>query len=102
MKQIIQDFFMDMLSQLFGTQQPRTGKLRLTRNALNRMHEHQLLTFEKLMTHLSISPTGNLASQRHRCMPKGVIERPVCDAVQPVGWREVQPVWPARGLPYTR
>jgi hypothetical protein len=42
MKHLIQDFLSDILSQLFGYQKPRDGKLRLTHNALNRMHEHQL------------------------------------------------------------
>jgi hypothetical protein len=49
-----------------------------------------LLIFEKLMTHLSISPTESLASQMHRYKPKGEIETPVCEAVQPASWREVQ------------
>jgi hypothetical protein len=42
MKQILQDFLVDMLKQLFGVSQPRQGKLILTRNVLTRMHEHQL------------------------------------------------------------
>ena len=42
MKHLIQEFLSGILSQLFGMQKPRTGKLRLTHNALTRMHEHQL------------------------------------------------------------
>ncbi len=42
MKHLIQEFLSGILSQLFGMQKPRSGKLRLTHNALTRMHEHQL------------------------------------------------------------
>jgi hypothetical protein len=44
MKQILKDFLLDMLRQLFGFSKPRRGKLILSRNALTRMHEHQLAT----------------------------------------------------------
>ena len=44
MKQLIKDFLIDLYRQLFGVGKPRAGKLILTRNALNRMHEHQLDT----------------------------------------------------------
>jgi hypothetical protein len=44
MKQILQDFLLDMVRQLFSISKSRQGKLILTRNALNRMHEHQLDT----------------------------------------------------------
>ena len=42
MKHILKDFLFDMLRQLFGFSKPRQGKLILSRNALTRMHEHQL------------------------------------------------------------
>jgi hypothetical protein len=47
MKHILKDFMFDMLRQLFGFSKPRQGKLVLSRNALTRMHEHQL-TIETL------------------------------------------------------
>jgi hypothetical protein len=40
MKQFLQELF----NQIFGFPNPRTGKLRLTRYALQRMHEWQLDT----------------------------------------------------------
>jgi hypothetical protein len=42
MKHRLQEFLLDMVRQLFGMSKPRQGKLILTRNALNRMYEHQL------------------------------------------------------------
>jgi hypothetical protein len=42
MKQILKDFLLDIIRQLFGVSKPRPGKLILSRNALDRMHEHQL------------------------------------------------------------
>jgi hypothetical protein len=42
MKHILKDFLLDMVRQLFGFSKPRQGKLILTRNALAKMHEHQL------------------------------------------------------------
>jgi hypothetical protein len=44
MKHILKDFLLDIYRQLIGTSKPRDGKLILTRNAVNRMHEHQLDT----------------------------------------------------------
>jgi hypothetical protein len=38
----MKEFILDTLRQLFGTQKPRSGKFILTRNAVSRMHEHQL------------------------------------------------------------
>jgi len=53
MKQVIKDFLVDMVRQLFGVSKPRSGKLILTRNAVNRMHEHQLneKTLQDVFTH---------------------------------------------------
>ena len=48
MKQILKDFAVDMLRQLFGWSKPRNGRLLLTRNAVQRMHEYQLT--EKTLT----------------------------------------------------
>ena len=42
MQQLFKDFLMDMVRQLFGWSTPRQGRLRLTRTAVNRMHEYQL------------------------------------------------------------
>lgn len=44
MKHILKDFLLDIVRQLFGVSKPRQGKLILSRNALQRMHEHQLTT----------------------------------------------------------
>jgi hypothetical protein len=53
MKQILKDFLLDIVRQLFGVSKPRQGKLILSRNALNRMHEHQLTieTLRDVFTH---------------------------------------------------
>jgi hypothetical protein len=42
MQEILKDFALDTLRQLFGWGKPRGGKLMLTRHAVNRMHEYQL------------------------------------------------------------
>jgi hypothetical protein len=42
MQQILKDFGLDMLRQLFGWGRPREVRLMLTRHAVNRMHEYQL------------------------------------------------------------
>jgi hypothetical protein len=53
MNTLLTDFILDMLRQLLGWSTPRQGKLILTRNALNRMHEHQLTidTLRDVFTH---------------------------------------------------
>ncbi len=42
MKQILKDFGMDMLRQLFGWGKPRNGQLMLTRHAVHKLHEYRL------------------------------------------------------------
>jgi hypothetical protein len=42
MKQILQDFALDTMRQLFGWGTPREVRLILTRHAVHKMHEHQL------------------------------------------------------------
>jgi hypothetical protein len=42
MHEILKDFGLDMLRQLFGWGTPREARLILTRHALNKMHEYQL------------------------------------------------------------
>ena len=42
MKHTLKEFMLDMVRQLFGFSKPRQGKLILSRNALNKMHEYQL------------------------------------------------------------
>jgi hypothetical protein len=42
MHEVLKDFALDMLRQLFGWSHPRGGKLVLTRNALHKMHEFQI------------------------------------------------------------
>jgi hypothetical protein len=44
MQEILKDFGLDTLRQLFGWGRPREGKLILTRHAVHRMHEYQLDT----------------------------------------------------------
>jgi hypothetical protein len=53
MKHILKDILLEILRQLFGYSKPRQGKLILSRNALNRMHEHQLTveTLHDTFTH---------------------------------------------------
>jgi hypothetical protein len=41
---ILVEFVVDVFNQIFGFQNPRAGKLRLTHYALKRMNEHQLDT----------------------------------------------------------
>jgi hypothetical protein len=40
----MKEFLTEIFNQIFGTQSPRTGKLRLTHYALQRMNEYQLDT----------------------------------------------------------
>jgi hypothetical protein len=40
----MKELLVELFSQIFGVQKPRTGKLRLTRYALQRMNEWQLDT----------------------------------------------------------
>jgi hypothetical protein len=42
MKQIIKDIGMEIFRQVFGVQKPRSGSLVLTRNAIQKMTEHNL------------------------------------------------------------
>ena len=42
MEQVLKDFALDMLRQLFGLGKPRAGQLMLTRHAFHKMHEYQL------------------------------------------------------------
>jgi hypothetical protein len=42
MKQLIKDIGREALRQLFGLQQPRSGKIILTRHAVQKMSEHKL------------------------------------------------------------
>jgi hypothetical protein len=42
MQELLKDFALDTLRQLFGWGKPRQGKLILTRHAVHRMHEYQL------------------------------------------------------------
>jgi hypothetical protein len=42
MKQLLKDFLLDTLNQLFGRHYPRSGKLILTRHAHEKMREYQL------------------------------------------------------------
>jgi hypothetical protein len=42
MHEILKDFALDVLRQLFGWGKPREVRLILSRHALNKMHEHQL------------------------------------------------------------
>ena len=42
MQQILKDFGLDMLRQLFGWGTPREARLILTRHAVHKMHEYQL------------------------------------------------------------
>jgi hypothetical protein len=42
MQQLLKDFGMDMVRQLFGWGKPRDGKLILTRHAVTKMYEYQL------------------------------------------------------------
>jgi hypothetical protein len=42
MQQLLKDFGMDMVRQLFGWGKPREGKLILTRHAVTKMYEYQL------------------------------------------------------------
>jgi hypothetical protein len=42
MKQLLKDFVLDIIRQLFGWSKPRGGKLVFTRNAFQKMHDYQL------------------------------------------------------------
>jgi hypothetical protein len=42
MQEILKDFALDMLRQLFGWGKPREVRLMLSRHAVNKMHEYQL------------------------------------------------------------
>lgn len=42
MKNILHEFVVDLFNQIFGFQNPRTGKIILTRNAYTKMRDYQL------------------------------------------------------------
>ena len=42
MQEVLKDFWLDMLRQLFGWGKPREAGLILTRHAVHKMHEYQL------------------------------------------------------------
>ena len=65
MQQVLKDFGMDMVRQLFGWGKPRDGKLILARHAVTKMYEYQLdvETLEDVFRHGEVGDHGKITRQ---------------------------------------